>query len=99
MEKKKFVIVDKEVGEIYLNQFDGVLPPMTEKELEDYFNMPIDKVKEKVKLYPVDEQHLCIHCQRPLQESEAKDRGYKWQCWYCDEDFYDIESIKVDNKK
>ena len=89
---KKFVIVDRKIGEIYLNEFDGTLPPMTEQELVEYFRMPIEKIKVRVKLYPVDEKHLCPHCQTPLTRSDIK--CYKWQCWYCDEDFYDIEVIK-----
>lgn len=99
---KKFVIVDNNErnGEIYLNQFDGVLPPMTEKEIKDYFDdtsLLSIAMKHKVRFYEVDEKHLCPHCHRPLTRSEIK--GYKWQCFYCDEDFYDIEVIKVDNKK
>lgn len=92
--EQKFVIVDREVGEIYLNEHDGTLPPMTEKELEEYFDTKIEKIMEKVKLYPVNKEHLCPHCKKPLQISDAQHRGYKWQCWYCDEDFFDIEVIK-----
>ena len=89
---KKYVIVDRKIGEIYLNEFDGTLPPMTEQELKDYFNMSMEEIKARFKLYPVDEKHLCTHCQKPLAKSDTK--GYKWQCWYYDEDFYDIETIK-----
>lgn len=96
MKNKKFVIVDKETSEIYRNKFNKPLPPMTQKQLEFYFGITIKGLEEYLKLYPVDKKHLCPICQQPLQINDtiAKESGYKWQCWYCDEDFYDTEAIK-----
>lgn len=90
---KKFIIVNRDLHEIYLNQFDGTLPPMTEQEIKDFFDdnslLSIAQ-KHNLTFYEADEKHLCPHCHRPLTKSETK--GYVWQCFYCDEDFGGFEN-------
>lgn len=92
---KKFVLVDRDTLEIYVNQFNGDLPPMTEEEIKHYFNedsiLEISK-KHRVILYEVNDKVLCPHCKAPLTRSDTK--GYDWQCFYCNEDFYKVEVIK-----
>lgn len=94
---KKFVIVDNNErnGEIYLNQFEGTLPPMTEQEIKEYFNdtsLLSIAMKHKVRFYELDEKHLCPKCGTPLTRSDNKD--YTWQCFYCDEDFGSFDEKK-----
>lgn len=90
---KKFIIVNRDLHEIYLNQFDGTLPPMTEQEIKEYFNdgslLSIAQ-KHNLTFYEADDKHLCPHCHTPLTKSETK--VYKWQCFYCDEDFGSFEN-------
>lgn len=90
----KYVLVDKITHEIYVNEFGGDLPPMTIKQIEHYFRCPIESALEKadVKLYPAHESNLCPYCKTELCTSEIQ--GYKWQCFYCNEDFCEFETIK-----
>lgn len=99
--EQKFVIVDADTQEIYVNKFDGDLPPMTEQEIKNYFyNSNIEEIKKenRVKFYPVFDTHRCKHCGAPLAFSETA--GYAYQCFYCNEDFYEIETIvkNIDEK-
>lgn len=95
MKEKLYVVVDADTLEIWANEFGGELPPMTEQQIKNYFwDCDIEKIKKKhsIVLYKLDEKHLCRHCLAPLAKSDTK--GYKWQCFYCNEDFYDCEVIK-----
>ena len=89
---QKYVMVDAETHEIWINEFGGNLPPMTKQEILHYFyNKTWEEIQYYygIKFYPVDDKQECPHCSAPLWESETD--GYKWQCFYCDEDFCDIE--------
>ena len=90
---QKYVMVDADTHEIWVNQFGGDLPPMTKQEILHYFwNKTWEQIQSElgIKFYPVDKKHECPHCGAPLCESETD--GYKWQCFYCDEDFCDFEN-------
>ena len=83
MDTTKYVMVDSDTHEIWVNHYGGDLPPMTRQEILHYF---FNKTWEDgIKFYPVDKKHECPHCSAPLCKSETK--GYTWQCFYCDEDF------------
>lgn len=95
MNNTKYVMVDTDTHEIWTNSYGGDLPPMTEQEILHFFwNKTLEQIKQEyhIKLYPCDKTHTCPHCSAPLNESETD--GYKWQCFYCDEDFCDFEVIK-----
>lgn len=98
MDKTKYVLVDMDTHEIWTNNYGGELPPMTKQEILHYF---WDKTWEQIsseyhiKYYPCDDTHKCPHCGTLLNRSETQ--GYKWQCFYCDEDFCDFET-KDENK-
>ena len=107
-----YVLVDATTHGIYLNEFDGELPPMTELQLVNYFwlsgrheiyslqqaiNDKINKVKglapetKNVLVYGCLDKK-CPHCGYNLVKSDNKE--YDYQCFYCDEDFYDCEVQK-----
>ena len=98
MNNWKYVLVDADTHEIWVNQYGGDLPPMTKQEILHYF---YDKTWEEIsseyhiRYYPVHEEHRCPHCNTPLCQSETE--GYKWQCFYCDEDFCDFETRDADH--
>lgn len=108
MEKDLYVLVDKDLHEIWCNEFGGCLPPMTEQELKNYFcpqyyegatlqeriNKRYNEVHnlpdgtETIVLYKCLDKK-CPHCSKPLVKSDTD--GYDYQCFYCDEDFYECE--------
>lgn len=93
----RYCLVDTDTLELYTNQFGGELPPITESQIKEYFHeIDIETITKKysVKLYPLDEKHLCRHCKTPLAKSDID--GYVYQCFYCAEDFYGIEAIEKD---
>lgn len=110
MAEIKYCLMCKQLHEIWINAYGGELPPMTRQQLINFFlGCYNDWVKENrkrkrktifdflakeydAKAYPLDNQHLCPHCGAPLAKSDTK--GYAWQCFYCDEDFYNVEVIK-----
>ena len=38
--------------------------------------------------------YQCRRCGHPVFESDLKERGYKYQCFHCDEDMFGIEVDK-----
>lgn len=108
MKKDLYVLVDKDLHEIWCNEFGGCLPPMTEQELKNYFcpqyyegttlqeriNKRYNEVHnlldgtESIVLYECVNVY-CPHCHKKLVKSDTE--GYDYQCFYCDEDFYDCE--------
>lgn len=108
MEKDLYVLVDKDLHEIWCNEFGGCLPPMTEQELKNYFcpeyykgttlQERINKAYNDVRYLPYEKESIvlykcldkkCPHCSKPLVKSDTE--GYDYQCFYCDEDFYECE--------
>lgn len=108
MEKDLYVLVDKDLQEIWCNEFGGCLPPMTEQELKNYFcpqyyegttlqeriNHRYNEIHnlsdetETIVVYKCLDKK-CPHCSKPLVKSDTE--GYDYQCFYCDEDFYECE--------
>lgn len=108
MEKDLYVLVDKNLQEIWCNEFGGCLPPMTEQELKNYFcpqyyegttlqeriNRRYNEAHnlsdetETIVMYKCLDKK-CPHCSKPLVKSDIE--GYDYQCFYCDEDFYECE--------
>ena len=107
MNNELYVLVDKDTHELWLNEFDGELPPMTKRQLEYYFwtkkdcddwqeqinrkyakkhNLPLDG--KYIEFYKCTEQ-TCPHCGYKSVKSDLPQ--YKYQCFYCDEDFYECE--------
>lgn len=108
MEKDLYVLVDKDLQEIWCNDFGGCLPPMTEQELKNYFcpeffegttwQERINRRYNEVYNLPVGTETIvvykcldkkCPYCSKPLVKSDTE--GYDYQCFYCDEDFYECE--------
>mgnify|MGYP003301713775 CR=1 FL=1 len=109
MEKDLYILVDKDLHEIWCNEYGGWLPPMTEQELKNYFcpHYPgveatlQEKINRKYNMvYDLPDgtdtiavykclDKKCPHCGKPLVKSDTK--GYDYQCFYCDEDFYKCE--------
>lgn len=108
MEKDLYVLVDKDLQEIWCNEFGGCLPPMTEQELKNYFcpqyyegttlqerinrryneTHNLSDETEIIVMYKCLDKK-CPHCGKPLVKSDIE--GYDYQCFYCDEDFYECE--------
>ena len=100
MDKTKYVLVDMDTHELWTNNYGGELPPMTKSEILHYFwNKTWEQISSDyhIKYYPCDDTHRCPHCSTPLNHSET--HGYKWQCFYCDEDFCDFEVLEDKKSK
>jgi hypothetical protein len=109
MEKDLYVLVDKDLHEIWCNEFGGCLMPMTRQDIIEYFcphylgaeatlqeeinhkyNMvhELSAGTETIVVYKCLDKK-CPHCSKPLVKSDTE--GYDYQCFYCDEDFYECE--------
>ena len=107
MEKDLYVLVDKDLHELWLNEFGGELPPMTKRQLCYYFlgapggdnwKRDINKKYARTRGIPEDSTYIkfykcteqtCPHCGYKAVKSDLPQ--YKYQCFYCDEDFYECE--------
>lgn len=108
--EKLYVAVFESTHELYITPYGGILPPMSIRDLNLYFdcditkhapnlenNGYIDKVADGygqggIRLYECAPDKECPHCGRPVVASDTD--GYAAQCFYCDEDFYNIELIQ-----